>query len=202
MAGAMNSLITTHESLESYFSSLVSEALEAQKLDISPASSAYVIQLVKDFSRSEALVGGKPEETGTPALFRLYERAVNAEPSGRFDAYRHLGDVALFVSGFFAAHVERSLVTVDYYVDMGRTAYQQAAGLARGGAFADVLDQLARSYNRVVELLTSIAEKTTLPVRHDVAALLERWMRDGNKSLSERLITCGSVPVLVGKAMA
>lgn len=197
MVDKMSRLITTHTSVEEYFSALITDAIEAQNLQISDDSSAYLLQLMKDFGRSEALVGPRPDEPGTPALFRLYERAATMAPSGRFDAYRHLGDVALFVSGFFGAHIERSLVNVDYYVQMGCSAYRTAASLARGGAFASVLAQLAEAYGRVVEVLTHVAEQTTLPVDRDVAALYERWLRNGDSSvLCNRLIDLGSVPVV------
>ena len=194
----MSQLISTHASLEGFFQELVAEALAAERLDLTDAATAYLTQTVADLGRRDALhAGGHEDESGTPTLFRLYERAVNCGPRERFDAYRHLGDVALIVSGFFAPHIQRSLVNVGYYVEMGRSAYHRAALLSTGGAFSNLLAQLAHAFNQVVEVLTRVAEKTTLPVPHDLVALYERWARNADSAnLTERLLAGGAIPLL------
>jgi hypothetical protein len=38
------------------------------------------------------------------------------------DGLRRVGDASLFISGFFADSLNRSLVDVDYYIDLGERA--------------------------------------------------------------------------------
>lgn len=196
----MSQEIVTEHTLEGYFAELVDEALRKERLEFDEATQCYLVQLVSEFGQSAALhAAGPGDEKGTPALFRLYERALNCSPRERFAAYRHLGDVALIVSSFFTPHIERSLVSVDYYVQMGGSAYHRASIVDRTGAFAPLMSGLARSFNRLVEVLSRVAESTTLPIARDVAALFERFVRNpDDKALANRLLVTGAVPILGG----
>lgn len=193
----MERRIDTQTTLEGYFHELFRGALAAERIDLSDSAKAYVLQLVTEYAERDALHGAsKKEERGTPALFWLYERAVTAPPHERFNAFRQMGDIALVVSGFFGPHIDRSLVDVSYYVQMGGTAYSQAATLSHGGAFRTVLEQLAVRFAKVVEVLTRVAEQTTLPVAKDLGALYERWVRNpSSQDLQRRLATSGVFPV-------
>lgn len=199
----MEPRITIQTSLEGYFEALLRDAMAAERLSLSTTSSAYVLQLVTEYSGRDALYGaGDRDERGTPALATLYQRAIEAAPRERFNAYRQLGDVALVVAGFFAPHVERrKTVDLRYYADMGSAAYHHAATLAHG-AFLDIFGELSTSFGKVIEVLTRIAEKTTLPVRKDVGALFDRWsMNPDSAELMRRLLSQGLVPVIgSGKA--
>jgi hypothetical protein len=170
--------IETCSNLESFFGELLRDAMAVEKVELEHQSFVYVTNLFIDFSANGALHGRqKKGEPGTPALVWLYEDAKNAaEPGRRFDAYRHLGDVSLVVSGLFSPHVERSLVGIDYYVQMGASAYDAASTLARTG-FARLLAELASKFHKLVDVLTRMAERTTLPVNRDLEALCERLLR-------------------------
>jgi len=193
----MEKVIITSHSVEGFFHELLDEVLSKQNVQLSEASLAYLVQLVSGFASPSVLhAKARADESGTPALFRLYEAALEAPPAEQFEAYRKLGDISLFVSSFFAAQVESSVVSFDYYVQMGGSAYDRAASLDRTGTMRPLMNQLARKFTRVVELLTQIAEKTTLPLRRDLASLYERWSRNPNSSeLYDRLIRQGAIPI-------
>lgn len=195
----MVSRIDTNSSLETYFEGLLRDALTAEQVDLPEQSFLYMLRLVGEFSKPEPLRGASGhDEPGTPALVWLYQEAREAAPSHRFEAYRRLGDVALMVSGFFAPHVERarSLVGVEYYVDMGRTAYDTAARLGARTGFGTMLMDLAHRFDRLVEVLTRVAEQTTLPVAEDLGALYARMCRNPDSpDLSRRMLSQGAFPV-------
>lgn len=198
----MSTAIITHQTLDGFFDELMKDALAKERLVLSESTASYLLRLMADFGQPEALFGGcKPEEPGTPALVWLYERAVTAGPKEQFHHYRQLGDVSLFVSGFFSQHLERSLVDADYYARMGCSAYDRAASLATG-AFHEVFEQLAATFDRVVDVLTRIAEQTTLPVPQDVMSLYQRWSRSGGEDLSRRLARAGAFPVFGQREVA
>lgn len=186
--------------MESYFEELLRGAMEAEKLSLSPVASTYLLKLVSEFGHRGLLASrGDGQQPGTPTLFELYAQAVNSAPSERCDAFRYLGDVSLFLSGFFAPHIERSLVGVDYYVEMGGNSYRQAATLSHGG-FAEVLGQLAGHFRRLVEVMTRVAEQTTLPVQRDIGSLFERWSRNPeSEELGRRLMRGRAVPLLMNR---
>lgn len=183
--------IETHSTLEGFFAELIREALAAEKLQLEDASITYLLNLCREFSRHEAMFGAeRAGESGTPTLVWLLERAQTADRGGRFQAYRHLGDVSLVVSGLFSPHIERdrSLVGLDYYIQMGAAAYESAASLAPPQSFGALLAELAQKFRRLVEVLMRVAEQTTLPVARDVAALYERFVRNPqSEALARRL---------------
>jgi hypothetical protein len=192
--------IETHASLDGFFSDLLVDALTAEGVVLNDACKTYLLRLCGEFARHEALHGCEtPGELGTPALVWLYERAQKGDRGLRFQAYRQLGDISLVVSGFFSAHIERerSLVGVDYYVQMGATAYENAASLAGPLGFKSLLRELSTKFRRLVEVLSHVAEQTTLPVARDVAALYERLCLNPESSdLQRRLVTQGLIPAV------
>ena len=50
-------------------------------------------------------------------------------PSERNRALQRLGDVSLFIAGFFAGSFARKLVDIDYHIAMGGRAYGSLADL-------------------------------------------------------------------------
>jgi len=196
MKGGMQATIITTASVEGFFRDLLEEVLRRESVALSEDSSAYLVQLISGFACPESLHCGALGESGTPTLFRLYETAVTASPREQFEAYRKLGDVSLFVSSFFAPHVEQSVVSFEYYLQMGGGAYDRAASLDRQGTMRPMMKQLSRKFTRVVEVLTRLAEKTTLPLRRDLATLYERWARNPNSiDLYQRLLDQGAIPI-------
>ncbi|MFO0723654.1 MAG: hypothetical protein U1E65_07740 [Myxococcota bacterium] len=197
----MSSQLDTNTTIEGFFEELLREALVAERVQLSDSASAYLLQLLKEFASKDALYGGVArDERRTPALATLYQRALESPPAERFDAYRHLGDTALVVSGFFAPQIERTLVDVSYYVKMGGAAYDAAATLVRGGV-GPVFSQLSTWFGRLVEVLTRVAERTTLPVARDQGALFERLLRTpGSAELHRRLIAQGLIPLVSTRA--
>jgi hypothetical protein len=194
----MSRAIATHLTLEAYFRELLEEALDDEQLTLQEPSVAYLLRVVSDFGGPGALHEGGKGEPGTPALVWLYERAQRGESGQRFDAYRHLGDVSLVVGGFFTPHIERkrSLVGLDYYVNMGASAYQAAAELARQSGFAQLLRELAEKFKRVVQVFSFVAERTTLPVARDLSGVYERFLLNPDSpGASERLLDIGFAPV-------
>jgi hypothetical protein len=194
--------IETHKTLEGFFHELLQGALADEGLVLDEASVSYLLNLCADFAKSESLHGCESDdETGTPALVWLYRRAQRGDRGVRFQAYRHLGDVALVVSGFFATHIERerSLVGVDYYVQMGSAAYGNAAHLAEPTGFRSMLTELSAKFRPLVEVLTRVAEQTSMPVARDVAALYERFHRNPTSAeLHRRLLAGGLIPSMAG----
>lgn len=201
------SLIDTRPTIESFFAELLAEALRTERVAIADGSRAYLVRLFADYARVDQLYrAGTDDAPGTPTLAWLYERAQHGDPAERLDAWRHLGDVALLVAGLFGAHLERrrSLVGVDYYVRMGAGAYGTAATYARWSEFVSILDELARKFRHLVDVLTRVGEATTLPVAQGIERLYERWVGSlaGGEDLYGRLAQRGAAPVWVGVGQA
>ena len=110
-----------------------------------PASctSFYLVNLLTGFVR----VNRAPSADDEPLGVRL-AKALQAAGVRQRDGLRQVGDHSLFISGFFSDSLNRRLVDVDYYIQLGECAY---GSLARQGddTFAEVFDELAARFTRL-----------------------------------------------------
>ncbi|HET7330577.1 hypothetical protein [Dyella sp.] len=81
--------------------------------------------------------------------------AMDLAGTARADALRDVGDRCLLVAGLFPGLAERRRVSVDYFIDIGRSAYQGVADVTRQ-TYAALYAQLARSYGELVRTLSAI----------------------------------------------
>jgi hypothetical protein len=123
---------------------------------------------------------------------RLLE-ALQAGGGAQRDGLRRVGDLSLFISGFFADSLNRSLVDVDYYIQLGERAY---GSLARRdeGTLAEVFDELADKFHAFVDVLGEVSERTAMSSNTDVLRLYEKWLRTGSRRSGDLLVARGIVP--------
>jgi hypothetical protein len=96
---------------------------------------------------------------------------------------QRLGDVSLFIAGFFARSFARRLVDVDYNIAMGGRAYGVLADRLRNGrrgALAQVFSELAVKFQPLVDALNEISEEAQAPTSHDVLRFYELWLKTGS----------------------
>lgn len=110
-----------------------------------------------------------------------------------------MGDTSLYVSGFFSESLQRKLVDVDYYIQMGGAAYSQLARYFRSSpdsiVFGDVYGELGLKFGRFVDVLAEISE-TTMSGNQGLVHLYEKWLRTGSEWTERRLRAQG---VIFGK---
>jgi len=112
-----------------------------------------------------------------------------------------LGDAVLYVSGFFAPHLETRGVEVRYVTALGARAYDGAGKLLRGASgegAPDLFFELSENFARFAELLSAVAERLSLAATASsmgVLKLYERWLKTGSEALSSELLERGVLPV-------
>ena len=173
-------------SLESYFAAEVTRAFAAEGVEADQLTAHYLVHLL-------AAYAAQPIEQ-RPLALRLLG-AMSASPRERRTTLREIGDTSLFVSGFWGDSLGRSLVDVDYYIDMGGTAYAELAGEAATGVAEPhraVFGELAANFARFVEVLMTISRRTVQARNdRDVVRLYERWLRTGSRWAARRLAEQG-----------
>jgi hypothetical protein len=89
----------------------------------------------------------------TQALEWLHAQSLTGQL--RQDSLRDVGDRCLLIAGLYPALAERRRVTVDYFMDLGRSAYLAIADAGRS-AYAAMFAQLAMSYVELVRTLRAV----------------------------------------------
>jgi len=168
-------------SVDEFFHEVVTEAIEEVDLDASEPASWYLVGLLGDMSRARI-----PDEPFGPKL-----AAPPADPGERMRSLKQIGDTSLYVAGFFAESLSRSLVDVDYYVGLGQSAYGQLARTFAGQrSLTEVYEELADKFPKFVDVLAEVRKKTDFATP-DVGKLYEMWLRTRDEWLEKKLRAAG-----------
>lgn len=191
--------LITETSLQEYFQTSVSDALENQKVEAGADTVHYVVNLLTSYSRSERLFERTRDGVMIRPLASLYADAVEGATSDeRNRALRRLGDVALFISGVFSQSLNRRVVDIDYYVSMGGSAYSHLSDTMRatnrGKALSGMFKELASKFVTFVDVLGEVSESPSCSNDSDVLRQYEIWLRTGSARAADRLRSAGIQP--------
>ncbi len=179
--------LKVNASLAEFFHDRVSEAIRNQRVDTSEPTECYLVSLLADFTKSP------PDDE--PLALKL-AHAVSS-PDERVRQLKDVGDTSLYVSGFFSDSLQRKLVDVDYYIQMGGAAYSELARYFRGNphsvVFGAVYDELGAKFPRFVDVFAEVSERT-MTSNLDLVQLYERWLRTGSEWIERRLRAQGVIP--------
>jgi len=198
-ANTSDEQLITETSLQEYFQTSISDALENQNLKAGTDTIHYVVNLLTSFARAEKLFERTPDGVMIRPLALLYAEAVEgATLDERNRALRRLGDVALFISGVFSQSLNRCVVDIDYYVSMGGSAYSYLSDTTRGTnhgrAMSGIYDELASKFVGFVDVLGEVSESRSCNNDSDVLRQYEIWLRTGSTRAADRLRAAGIQP--------
>ncbi|HEY5760244.1 MAG TPA: hypothetical protein VIU34_30685 [Steroidobacter sp.] len=190
--------------LREFFHDSVQKALRNQRVDVDDHTEHYVVNVLTMFARSEELYERTSEGVRLKPLAHMLADASAAQSSQQRDeALRRLGDVSLFIAGFFAQSFARKLIDVDYHIAMGGRAYGTLADnmrySIRGQAFATVFLELAKKFQRMVDVLNDVAEMAYQHTDKDILRLYEIWLKTGSPRAFAILQRLGVAPVNAGR---
>jgi len=183
--------------LTEYFRDSLDTVMAKRKLCAEDDTAHYVVNLLTGFARSEALYEQTRAGFGLkPLAFMLADAVEAPSEQQRQQSLQRLGDVALFVAGFFSGSLARSLVDVDYYINMGGNAYdslsQSRGGSVRATARASIFAELGSKFGEFVDALADIADQGRSD--HDVLRQYEIWLRTGSQRAETILRSLGIEP--------
>jgi hypothetical protein len=190
----MNELEPGHEAavrvvpvanLQEFFRDHLHSALERQHVEVEDQTEHYVVNVLTLFARSDALFEPTPEGPRLKPLITMLTEALEARSTGdRYRGLQRLGDVSLFVAGFFAHSFARKLIDIDYHIAMGGRAYRTLAeGLGRGRsrALAQVFAELGEKFQPLVDALNDVSETSYRHTDRDILRLYEIWLKTGSR---------------------
>lgn len=192
-------MIEPHADVRGYFRERLLGALERHRLPIDSGTEFYLVNLLSEFAIAP------PLPTLERPLAEQLADALETEGYERLRRFRGLGDAALYVSGFFADHLERRGITADYAGAMGGRAYRSASAIVRfapprEAALAPVYDELAAKFSAYVDVLSDVREASTPRTPQDIVRLYERWKHTRSPALADKLRSVGLFPVLEAEA--
>ncbi len=173
-----------------YFRDLVEGAMRNQRIDTPEEVGFYLSSLLECFVEAERLYTG--------ALALQYMKAIQSEDIASQRLLRELGDISLFVSGFFPESLTRKIAGIRYYMAMGALSYGRLGAIystrpatANVGA---IFNELSERFTSFVNVLSEVSESTSLGRSSDVLALYERWLATKSSSALSLLRDLGIEP--------
>jgi len=190
-------MLVSASNLHEYFREALEAAMQKTSVHVTENTQAYLVYLLSDFTRSEKVYAGT-DAGDKPSLALLLLRAHEAEPEEALRIFKHLGDSALYLLGFFHAAILSQTVGPEYYVAMGETAYSSAASLIRVTrenmlTSATIYTELAHRFADLVNLLKVIslygakADENTHFSSAQLLSLLEQYEKTKDPELLELL---------------
>jgi hypothetical protein len=200
--GMTDDLAIDVRNLREFFRDSVHAALERQRVGVEDHTEHYVVNLLTMFARSEALFDTTPDGPRLkPLALMLAEAAEARSREERLRTLQRLGDVSLFMAGFFAQGFARRVVDVDYHIAMGGQAYGTLANACRlsasGRALGSVFAELAQKFQRLVDALNDVSELAHRHDQRDVLRQYEIWLKTGSPRAYGILRSLGVEPAVV-----
>ena len=187
-------------SLQEFFRDSIDTAMATNKVVLDDHTAHYVVNLLALFARSEALYESTSEGYRLKPLALMLTDAVDASgETERNVMLQRLGDVSLFVAGFFGEGLQRAAVGMDYYVNMGGGAYHSLSihmrGTPRGRAFGGIFSELAVKFQDMVDVLNEMRESARGNTDANLLRLYELWVKTGSRRAARLLRELGVQPV-------
>ena len=172
--------VLPHASVDGFFYEVLTEALQAAKVEVTEPAGYYLVSLMGDFTRARL-----PDE---PLAMKLAQ-ARTAEPGDRVKGLKEVGDTSLYVAGFFTESLSRKLVDADYYIGLGRGAYAELAGHLNG-SLTDVYRELSDKFPAFVEVLAAVRRRIDF-AGCDIVQLYQHWLRSRDAWVEKKLRALG-----------
>ena len=185
----MSDPLLGHESAVEFFKELVDGAIAHQGVTANELTAFYVVHLLAGFVRHP--VDG-PDASDAPLGVRLAQALERGGLEQRARLKR-IGDLSLFVSGFFGESFNRKLVDIDYYARVGGRAYH-ALSRVETDTLSPAFAELGDRFIEFVDVLGEVSERTSCASNADMLRLYERWMRTGSRRSGQLLVERGVVP--------
>jgi hypothetical protein len=181
-----------------FFRERVVEAQARQHRKLPDNVEFYLVTLLCDFVKTR-------DDTApdSDCLALVLKRALEGSYGEKIALFKHIGDTALYVSGFFRDSFNRKAYDMNYYAMMGGGAYSQLAALMRanstfGRTMGTIYAELAEHFSPAVEVLMDVSDQTTgVADNHPFNALnvYSQWVSTESEKLGRDLLREGIIPV-------
>jgi len=199
-------------SLKEFFRDALHDALSHQHVAVEGETEHYVVNVLTLFSDADALYERQPHDARQaesrrhlkPLAMMLGEALEAPTSEARFRGLQRLGDVSLFIAGFFSAGFARKLVDVDYHIAMGGQAYgalAESCPPARAKTLRQVFAELAAKFQPMVDALNEISESAYQHSDQDRLRLYELWVKTGSERSRQLLRKLGVEPAPAARSL-
>lgn len=181
---------------EEHFSEVIQEACQERQIKTHPQVEAYLVQILKHYLVSRNFHQPIQEDSTEkpPETFaEMYLVAMNAESPKNKELMRTVADKALYLTGFFADSLQKKVVDIDYYTELGSAAYYNLSVWTKEDTLSSVYTTFSKRFNDFVDVLNYVSEKSLIQADPNIVKLYDRYLRTGSELAREKLNELGVV---------
>ena len=147
---------------QEYFYELLDVAFQKRSFKPTAETSFYLVNLLNQFMTTDALFSRDAEGKHREDALALLVKEANELPAveAKRILFRQVGDLSLYRAGFFQESLNRKIVDLGYYIEMGGRAYGEAAVHHDEKALRKVFEELAHRFGKFVDVLADVSDQT------------------------------------------
>ena len=172
-------------SIHQFFADSLDGIIVRRQIELSEPGKLYIVKLLTEFAGDRQA----QEKIDEPLAYRMID-ALNASGGEKVRKLKDLGDVSLYVSGYFSESLKRSLIDVDYYAEMGRTAYGHLVKIfdtTAAACFREIYEELTFKFLVLVKMLNELSDRFHASSDRDLLKLYEKWLETRDPALADIL---------------
>lgn len=180
-----------------FFVEAVDSAFSERRFQTFPSARSYLVRLLEYYVPAGNLFEEFDDHgrRRDPMLAESFLRAMNAEPQQRAEMLKKMADRALYIAGFFGDSLQRKIVDIDYYSEMGVSAYNVLADSSREDLQGKVYREYAAKFVGFSEVLSTISAQAKLQDEANILRLYETYAKTGSDMAREKLLERGLIAV-------
>ncbi len=186
-------------SSKEYFSEMVTNAFLKRNLDSVPVVKDYLVSLLEHYINAENLRAIEESSYGVrkdPTLAEQYLTAINeAQASQKKEKLKSIADRTLYICGFFGDSFSKKIIDIEYYADIGGSAYSYLASSTKIDTEAYLFKTYSTRFFDFVEVLSTISHQAQVQGSKDLLRIYERYLKTGSETAQEILLENGIVTV-------
>ncbi len=185
--------VVTRRPLTDFFRDLIRDAARNQEVSLSEGAEHYLVRLMESFAHPD------PGWNRRPLALEFLE-SFGVGDDERAGKLRRVGDTSLFLSGVFMEYLERQMVSADYYISLGSSAYAHLAS-APSGSMArtrSLFSEMAERFPELVRVLTDVSFERIFRSERQTVRAYTRWLHTGSQRDQRWLMRRGVLPLRPG----
>lgn len=147
---------------KSSFKEYLFQELEQDGSSLSLNVKSYLVELLCLYLSSDQLFIKKEGESKSyeNTLTELYKKSLDSKPQEKLCIFKRMGDFSLYLSGFFRLAIQKKIVHISYYEQMGQSAYGFIS--SSYGTRPNVFKELSQKFPQLSQILFSIQKKSEI----------------------------------------
>jgi len=187
---------------EEFFRERVTEARSSLSLQLEEEIEFYIVNLLCEFIDPSKILIDQDKTVLDQPLALMLKDAMEAPSERKTGLFKRMGDVSLYIAGYFQDYFNRKTFDIKYFIDMGRSAYANASVLMRDRYgdqhFCKVYDVLSEKFPEMVEVVAIVSDSSAnMDSNDNLLATYDRWNQTKSERLRRRLAANGISPISV-----